>query len=787
VSELQETEARIEAPRTHEEDPLLRGQGQYVDDVRVAGALHVAFVRSPHASARIAHIDARRAAARPGVVSVITGEALSAAVAPIRASLAPADARDYQRTDWHPIAVDRVRYVGEIVAAVVAGDRYLAEDAAAEIEVDYDELPVVSDAALAMQAGYPKVHEGLRDNVLFRFRLQPAADRDAFERAPVRVRGTFHHPRLAGLPMENCGTLAHYRPATDELELWSSTQVPHLLRDGLSSCLSHPASRLRVLAPHVGGGFGTKMQLYPEDVIIAYAARALARPVRWTQDRMENLQASFQARDITVEAELAAQVDGTLVGLRAKAVCDVGAYSGFPLTCSLEPYTVATGLPGPYRLPYFEYEAYAVATNKFPQGAYRGVGFTLGPLVTEGLMERLARALGTDPVSLRLKNLLEPRELPYTSGSGAVYDSGDYPALLRLALERAGHDDWQARRRHARGGRRALGIGIACFVESTGMNRTVFRRRGMVHVPGFDAASLRVTPEGSLEAAVSTPSQGQSQHATFGKLLADALELPPERISIKLGDTASTPYGCGTFASRSVVSGGGALLRAAAKLKRKLEDLAAIHWGVERTQVTYAGGGVRRADGAGALSLRELAAIAYSPLQALPPDREPGLSVEAAYDPPGVPFSASVHVALVEVDTRTGRVLPRAYVVAEDCGPRINPRAVDGQIRGGVAQGIGSALLEEMTYDEAGQLLSSTLLDYLVPGSCDVPRIDIVHMETPSPVTEGGLKGLGESGIIGAPAAIANAVVDALGADCAELRLPLTPERVLGLLEAREA
>ncbi len=773
--------------REREEYPLLRGEGRYLDDVPIAGALHLAFVRSPYACARLRRVAVDAAAARPGVAAVITGAVLRTRVNPIRPRLAVDEDCEYRATDWYPIAHDRVRYVGEIVAAVVAADRYRAEDAAAHIEADYEELAAVADAAAALDPDAPRVHEGLPDNVLFRVRRRPSGGDEAFEAAPVRVRGTFRHPRVAGLPIENCGAAADYHPAADELTLWSSTQIPHVLRDGLSACLGHPASRVRVIAPHVGGGFGTKMQLYPEEIIAAWAARELRRPVRWSQDRMENLQASFHARDIVVEAELAADVAGELVGLRARAVCDVGAYSAFPLTCALEPHTVATALPGPYRLGYFDYEGCAVATNRYPQGAYRGVGFPLGPLVTEGLMDRMARKLGLDPVALRLKNLVRAHELPFTSVSGACYDSGDYPRLVELALERAGYADWQARRHQARSGRRRLGIGMACFVESTGMNRAVYRKRGMVHVPGFDAAVVRVTPEGALEAALSTPSQGQSQYTAFRRLLADALEISPALISIKLGDTATTPYGSGTFASRSVVVGGGALLRAARRLRGRLEDLAAIHWGVEARQVAYSGGAVRRADGAAAvLSLRELAEMAYAPLQELPPDSEPGLSVEVAYDPPAVPFSAAVHLALVEVDTRTGRVTPQQYVVAEDCGPMVNAKAVDGQIRGGVAQGMGTALLEELVYDASGQLLSSTLLDYLVPGTCDVPRIDIVHMETPSPVTEGGLKGVGESGTIGAPAAIASAVVDALGIECAELRLPLTPERVVALLAAEQ-
>lgn len=778
-AQLPVREARV-APRSREEYPLLRGQGRYVDDLRIARALHVAFVRSPYARACLRRVSTRAAAACPGVVEIITGTGLRDAVVPVRALLHVDDGCQYQPTDWYPIAWEAVRYVGEIVAAVVALDRRRAEDAAALIEVDYEELPAVADAASALQANAPRVHESLTDNVLFRVRREPADGAEAFARAPVRVRGVFRHPRVAGLPMESCAVVADYRGASDELDVWTSTQVPHLIRDGLSRCLRHPASKVRVVAPHVGGGFGTKMQLYPEEIVAAYAARKLGRAVRWTQDRMENLQASFGARDIVVEAELAADPSGRVIGLRARAVCDVGAYSSFPLTCALEPHTVASGLPGPYRIGYLAYEGYAVATNKFPQGAYRGVGFPLGPLVTEGLMDRLARRLGTDPVQLRRDNLLRPDELPFTNAAGAVYDSGDYPRLLHVALERAGYNEWQERRRVTRGARRRLGIGMACLVESTGMNRGVYRKRGMVHVPGYDAASLRVMPDGALEAAVSTPSQGQGQVTTFRRLLAGAMGVAPEQIHVKLGDTATTPYGSGTFASRSLVVGGGALLRAAGRMRARLEELAAIHWGVEPAQVVYTGGAVCRTDGSNSrLSLGELAGIAYAALQEPPADREPGLCVEVTYDPPGVPFSAAVHLALVEVDTRTGRVFPRRYVVAEDCGPIVNAQAVAGQIRGGVAQGIGTALLEEIIYDASGQLLSSTLLDYLVPGSCDVPAIDIVHLETPSPVTEGGLKGVGESGTIGAPAAIANAVVDALGTECEELRLPLTPERVV--------
>ena len=452
-------------------------------------------------------------------------------------------------------------------------------------------------------------------------------------------------------------------------------------------------------------------------------------------------------------------------------------------------------------------------------------------------MTRIARAAGLDPVEVRQRNLLRPEELPYESPGGAIYDSGDYPTLLESALERAPYAGWRAEQRSSAppngdGARNRLGIGVSFVVESTGMNRAVYRLRGMTHVPAFDSAVLRIVPGGGVEAFVSTPSQGQGHHESFRRLVVQALGVPEDVVRVVLGDTTVTPYGSGTFASRSMVSGGGAVLRAAAKMKEKLCAVAAARWEVEPDRVRFAlrdgAGGVERADAGGStgaepappqpdaraaggsarpaepdrsdgpvqdgggdgagtgggprrLGIAELAHLAHSPLQPLPAGVEPGLEVHAAYDPPGVPVSCAAHVALAQVDRRTGAVRVLRYVVAEDCGPIVNPAAVDGQIRGAVAQGIGCALLESVDYDEGGQHRSATLMDYLVPSMGDVPDIDIVHMETPSPFTESGIKGMGESGIIGAPAAVVNAVLDALGAEPAELVLPLTPERVVEL------
>lgn len=779
-----------DAPALRAHEPLLRGQGRYLDDIGPAGTLHVAFVRSSYAHARLASVDVSAAKCLPGVVAVITGSDLADRIEPIVARMNPEGDYSYRDTAWPVLARNRVRYVGEAIAAVVAEDRYIAEDAAELVAIDYDPLSALADVAGSLAEGAPMVHAEAPDNVLFHVARSHGDVERCFDEAPVCLQATFKHPRLAGLSLEGCGVFARYRPLGDRLEVWSSTQIPHLLRDGLGRALRMPAGRIRIIAPDVGGAFGIKMQLLPEEVVVAHVARMLGRPVKWVQDRSEHLLASFHARDVHVSAEIAADETGTLLGVRAKVWCDVGAYSSFPLTCSLEPQTIATGLAGPYRLSCFQYEASAVATNKCPCGAYRGVGFPLGPLVLETLLDRLARRLGRDPVEIRRRNLLAPDELPYACASGAVYDSGDYPRLLAQAMEAAGYDQWRRQQVSARAhthGRR-LGIGVACFVEATGMNRHVYRKRGMVEIPAFESASLRVAPDGAIHAALSTPTQGQGHHSTFARLLAERLGVDPSRIAVTLGDTDSTPYGAGTFGSRSVVSAGGALLAAADALVERLLRIAAEHWQVDPVAVTFSAGSVKCSEGGGAsLSLNDLATMAYSPLVSLPDGCAPGLEVTVAHDTPGVAFSCSTHLVLVEVDVRTGHVTVRRYVVAEDCGPMIDPLAVEGQLRGAVAQGIGSALFESVVYDEQGQHITATLQDYLVPGPTDVPNIEIVHAQTPSPFTRGGHKGVGESGTIGAPAAIASAVLDALDAHPHRLELPLTPERVCELAKGLDA
>ena len=769
------------SPRPSEQRPLLLGRGRFLDDLRLPGTRHLAFVRSPHAAARIAGIDIARALQVPGVAAVVTGADLPPFVRPIRTELAPGEGCTYRATDWPALAAGEVRYVGEAVAAVLARSRYEAEDGAALVEVAYAPRPVAANASAALASGAPRVHAALADNRLFTVSLGAPL---AIPAGAVSVRGRFRHPRVTGAAIENRGVLAHFRPEQGELVVWSGTQIPHLLRDLIARSLALDGIAVRVIAPDVGGGFGIKMQAFPEELVAAHLAWRLGFPVQWVEDRIENLLASVHARDALVEAELHARPDGNLLGLAARAVVDAGAYSSFPLSAALEPLTIASALPGPYRLPALRYEGVAVATHRCPTGAYRGVGFTLGPLAMEGLLDRLARRLGRDPLSLRRQNMIPPADMPSLSAAGAIYDSGDYPALLDLAARRAGYDEWRAEQEaaRARGGRHALGIGISCFVEATGMNRAVYRRRGMVHVPGYDAARLTLTPDGTIEAAVSTPSQGQAQRHGYALILARRLGIAIGRIRVVLGDTARTPYGSGTFASRGMVGGGGALLGAAARLEERLVRLAALSWNLPASALRYRAGGVeRRDDPAARLELAQLAALAHGPAAPLDEEGCSGLTARCTYDPPTVPHSSGVHLALVALDKETGAVRVLRYVVAEDCGAIVDPAGVEGQVRGAIAQGIGTALLEELVYDDEGQLLSASLADYLLPAATDIPPIEIVHRESLAPGSALGVKGVGESGTIGAPAAIAGAVMDALGRDPEDIVLPLAPERVRAL------
>src|SRR2546422_282110 len=664
---------RLEDPR------LLTGRARYLDDLVLPRMLSACFARSPHAHARISRIDAAAAAALPGVLAVVTADELRAVTKPLAPRL---EGGGFTATAWPALADGVARFCGEAVAAVVASSPYVAADARELIAVDWEPLPAGGTLDAALAAG----------RVLFQRRHRKGDVDGAFARAAIVVDETFGHDRCAPSPLEPRGMIADWDGET--LTVWSPSQCPSIMRTALAVALDLAEARVRIVTPDVGGGFGLKMQVFPEDVAVAALARRLGRPVKWVEERRENLAAASQAREQRTTVEVAAAADGTLLALRARVVSDAGAYHAYPTTGALEPLGTASILPGPSRTPAYEYEALALATHKPPLGAYRGVGMTMGAFVIERLLDLVAARAALDPAEVRRRNFIPREAYPFTSATGLTYDSGDFPTALEQVLAAVVYEKLRREQQAARAAGRAVGIGIACYTEYTGMGSAVFRERGMTDVPGIEAATLTMDPDATLRCTVSFPTQGQG-HATT------------------------------------------------------------------------------------------IARLAYSPpLGGLPDGLTPGLEASVYFDPPGPTFSGAIHVAVVEIDPDTGRVGVKRYALVEDCGPVINPMIVDGQIHGAVAQGIGEALLEAVVYDADGQLLTATLMDYALPRAADLPSFEIGHLETPSPITPGGVKGMGEGGTIGAPATIANAVADAvrhLGARIT--KLPIRPEPLLGRAE----
>ena len=753
---------RLEDPR------LLRGAGRYLDDLRVPGILHAAFVRSPHAHARVAAVEAGPALAVPGVVAVLCGKDLGA-VAPLAPRVEPPG---FAPTAWAALAPERARYPGEPVAVVAAESAYAAADAAELVAVDYEPLRALPalDAALAPDA--PRLHDSVPGNVLIRRARSHGQVDAAFARAAHVLRETFRSGRVSAAPLEPRGVLAHWDG--DELTVWAGMQAPFVMRGALARAFGLRESAVRVVSPDTGGGFGQKMHLLPEDLAVVALARATARPVKWVETRRENLQCASHAREQRIDAELAADADGRVLALRSRVWGDSGAYHVYPLTALLEPLGAAGILPGPYRVPAYAYEAVGVATTKPPIGAYRGVGMTVGAFAMERLLDLLAERVGVDAAEIRRRNLLRRDEYPYRSAAGFTYDSGDFPAALERALTLSDHAARRAAQGEARRQGRLVGIGIACYTESTGIGSETFRTRGMVEMPGPEAATVRMEPDGSAVVRVSFPSQGQGHSTTVAQLVADRLALPLDRVRLLAPDTAVAHAGSGTFGSRGGVAQLETVDRAASTLRVRLLDIAAHRLEVSPVDLVLAAGriAVRGLPERG-LAVADVARLAhYPPAGGLPEGMAPGLEATASRDLPGPAFSGAVHVAEVEVDPDTGRVAVQRYAVVEDCGPVINPLIVEGQVHGAVAQGIGEALTERLVYDDGGQLLTGTLMDYGLPQAADLPSFAVDHLQTPSPLTAGGVKGVGEGGTVGAPAAIANAVADAvrpLGARIASL------------------
>jgi aerobic carbon-monoxide dehydrogenase large subunit len=794
---------RVEDPR------LLVGAGQFLDDLPRDGVLHVAFLRSPHAHARIVKVDADAAKTLSGVALVVTGVDIAGSVNPMRVEIAA----PWHRATTRPhLAIDRVRFAGEAVVMVVAESRYLAEDALELIEVEYEPLQTVTTVDEALRPDAPSLHDDVPGNLLIDRTYEFGEPRRAFAKADVVVEVELDHGRQLPSPIEARAIQASWDESRGELTVWCSTQVPYGVRRVLAESLHLDSQKVRVIVPDVGGGFGLKLHAFTEDVLVALAALRVNRPVRWVEDRIENMRAGSQSRNGRITARAAARQDGTLAALESDVTFDQGAYGNFPFGSILEPMGAASMIPGPYRLAHYSYRARAVATNKCPEGAYRGVGMVLATLVHERLMDELARALSLDPAEVRHRNLLVPTEFPYASAGGHVYDSGSFQKALDRALKAANYDELRAKQRAARAQGRLQGIGISCYTEYTGVGSSTFAGRGMNTVSGLESAKLSLQPNGRLSAAVSLPAIGQGVATTYRQLLADELGVDLSGVDITIGDTAGTVDGSGAMASRR-----GALKAAAQLLIEQLRPTAAERLEVAADDLLWRDGAfhvigvlersVTLADLTEDLSVRrDGAPHSFPEMQAgdavrseggapsrRTPRRAPDASLgssdpftaSAVYDPAGPAFASATHVAAIEIDRETGRVSIQDYVIVEDCGPLINPMIVEGQVHGAAAQGISGTLLEEVVYDRAGQLVTGSLLDYLLPAATDVPFIEVLHEETPSPHSPGGHKGAGEGGTVGAPAAIWNAVADALlPLGVSPGTLPLTPARILEAISA---
>ena len=774
----------IGAPlRRIEDPPLLRGQGRYVADIDVEGALHCVLVRSPHAHARIRQINTSGALALPGVVAALTGADMAAdGIGPMRPlwAIRSADGSPMAEPPRFALARGAVRHVGEPICAVIADSNALALDAAELVQVEFDPLPAVIDARAAMAVGAQQLHDVAPANICFRWaRGDENAVRGAFASAAHIVSIELSNNRLIGGAIEPRAALAIPATGNAKLTLLSSTQIPHHIRRMVAEQLGLPESAMRVIAPDVGGGFGYKGKLYPEESIVAFAARRLLRPVRWVATRAESFISDNQGRDHATKAELAIDADGHFLALRVNTLANLGAYvSTFGAAIPSAIYSAL--LAGVYRTPAISVESIGVFTNTIPTDAYRGAGRPEACYVLERLADRAADKLDLDRAAIRRRNLIPASAMPYKTPIGPTYDSGDFPRLLARALALGDYSKFEARRTAAKKTGRLRGFGMACYVESSGVAPTRFAGALGARAGFYESASLRVEPDGAVRAALGTHSHGQGHATSFAQILATRLGVPVEKITITEGDTDLVPYGTGTFGSRSIAVGGCALDRAAGKIIAKGKLIAGHLLEAAPDDIAFAEGAFTIAGTDRRLSFSEVARAAYIPHN-LPLDKiEPGLQDTAVYDPPNFAFSNGAHACEVEIDPDTGQIALIAYWAVDDIGTVINPMIVDGQVHGGVAQGAGQALLERCAYDAAGQLLSGSFMDYTLPRADDLPFL-VTECDETQPCTHNplGAKGCGEAGAIAAPAAIVSAALDALhDLGIRDLDMPLTPEQV---------
>jgi carbon-monoxide dehydrogenase large subunit len=766
-----------------EDARLLRGRGRYVSDVKPARSLEAAFVRSSRAHAVIEHVGVEAARAAPGVARVIVAADLEGVARPLRAKNG---SPGYAECDMPVLAHEKVRMVGEPVALVVADDRYHAEDAAQLVEVAYRDLPPVLTIDEAIADGAALVHDDVPGTLYNRFETTHGDLDGAFAAAAETVELEIRQQRYCAAPMESRVVTASFDDSTGRLTVWLSTQIPHIARTGLAMHLGLAENQVRVVAPDMGGGFGCKVVLYQEDVAIAAASKLSGRPVRWVCDRSEDLHATTHGREQIHRIRAAADRDGKVLGVASELFAANGAYAPWPYSASLDSGQASENVTGPYDIRAYGRRVRAVATNKTTMAPYRGVGRVIACMGMERAMDELAARLGLDALEIRRRNLV--REFPYSTAVGLRFESGDYVAMLD-ALEKA--IDWKrVRRENERLRKRGVhrGIGVALAVEQSAYGPKALASRQLELTLGYDTASVRMEPDGRVRVAVGLHNHGQGHETTIAQIAAAELGVPFGDIEVVWGDTDVVPYGLGTWASRSTVTSGGATILAARDLKAKVARLAADMLEASPADIEVEAGRVFvRGSRRRTVAIRDVARRAAFEPDKLPDGEEPGLEVTRHFLPPDPgTFASSAHAAHVELDPDTGAVTILRYVVSEDCGTIVNPTIVEGQVQGGVAQGIGGALYEHLAYDEAGNLLSGSFMDYLVPTACEIPPVDVHHLESPTPYVPGGFKGMGEGGAVNSPAAVGGAVNDALRPfGVAVDHTPITPEFVLAALRGR--
>jgi carbon-monoxide dehydrogenase large subunit len=766
-----------------EDDRLLRGAAIFIDDLpEPPGTVFLAFLRSPHPHARIKRIDVSRAEGAKGVVAVFTGAQVKAKTKPMTSPT----------IKGHPLlirpnmAVDVTRYVGEAVAAIAAENAYLAEDALELIDVEYEQLPAVFSAADALAANAPLVHDYLPSNCVFNLKYAVPGTEEAFAQADHIESDRFISQRVSSVAMETRGFLTAYDRGTNKLKQYSTAQFPHKMRWELADSLGLPEKNVQVIAPHVGGSFGMKTLTFPEDVVGAVIARELDRPVKWLQDRQDDL-AVMHGRDFQFDVQIAFDKDGIILAVKNNVVVNIGAYPFWITTAGLDAGGAGHHMMGPYRIKHYAYDVSSIVTHKAPTGSYRGVAAPICVFATESLLERAAEKLGIDLIEIRRRNLVRPNDLPFVNAVGITHDTASHLACLDRALALVGYENFKREHSGKLGpDGQYRGIGVACITDHTGQGTSIARSRGQAsRWPGYDGATIRMEPDGKVIAYVSFASQGQGHSTVFAQIIADQLGMPIEDITVEQGDTATMPFGTGAGASRAAVAGGGAVIKASMRIAQKLRRIAGHLLEASAEDIELAHG---RASVVGvpdlAVDIKTIAETAYmiGPGQ-LPEGETIGIDATEYFDPPTSSYSNATHAACIAVDSGTGRATVEKYVVVHDCGRVLNPMIVDGQVVGAIVQGIGSVLTEAMRYSDEGQPITTTLLDYMIPTFLDVPNIEVSHMESPSTTNLGGMKGAGEGGVTGAVPTIVLALRDALSRfNPIFTKLPILPDALFEVM-----